>query len=99
MPKQPPLRPPRGADLLRVTPAEFRAELDSLPAAALSWHPGPGEWCVPEVLGHMIVVEQSGFAGRIRTMLESNSRPNRTRYCSVSACFHGAVPGRGYQEP
>ena len=51
----------------------MRAELTALPAPALSWHPGPGEWCVKEVLGHLIEAERRGFAGRIRIILDGDN--------------------------
>ena len=63
------LAPPAVAELLRATAATVRAELSALPAPALSWHPAEGEWCVKEVLGHLIECEQRGFAGRIRIIL------------------------------
>jgi len=63
------LAPPAVAELLRATAATVRAELSALPAPALSWHPADGEWCVKEVLGHLIECEQRGFAGRIRIIL------------------------------
>ncbi len=63
------LAPPAVADLLRAAGATIRAELSALPAAALAWHPAAGEWCVKEVLGHLIETEQRGFAGRIRIIL------------------------------
>ena len=56
--------------LLGAATAMLRAELTALPASVLSWHPAPGEWCVKEVLGHLIEVERRGFAGRIRLILE-----------------------------
>lgn len=34
-----------------------------------TWHPAEGEWCVNEVLGHLIEAEARGFAGRIRQIL------------------------------
>jgi hypothetical protein len=65
-----PLRPPQVVDLLRATAATVRAEVQALPPVATEWHPGPREWCVKEVLGHLIEAERRGFAGRIRTILE-----------------------------
>jgi len=65
-----PLTPAEIAALLRSACAVVRAELAELPAAAVRWHPAPGEWCVLEVLGHLIEAEQRGFAGRIRIILE-----------------------------
>ena len=59
--------------LLGAATATLRAELSALPAAVRSWHPAPGEWCVNEVLGHLIEAERRGFAGRIRIILEGDS--------------------------
>ena len=44
-----------------------------MPLAALGWHPAPGEWCIKEVVGHLIETEQRGFAGRIQIILASES--------------------------
>jgi len=66
-----PLTPQEAAELLRSAATALSAELRALPAAALAWHPAPGEWCVNEVLGHLIEAERRGFAGRIRTILDA----------------------------
>jgi len=68
-----PLPPPGVALLLRAAAAMIQAELSALPASALVWHPAPGEWCVKEVLGHLVETEQRGFAGRIRVILSAES--------------------------
>ena len=65
----PPLTPAAAAPLLRATIATLTAEVEALSASALAWHPAPGEWCVNEVLGHLIEAERRGFAGRIRIIL------------------------------
>lgn len=57
------------AQLLRATTTTLAAELAALSPRVLAWHPAPGEWCVKEVLGHLIETEQRGFAGRIRIIL------------------------------
>ena len=57
------------ADLLEMSGQAFASALDALPGGAASWHPAPGEWCVNEVVGHVIEVEKRGFAGRIRFIL------------------------------
>ena len=57
------------AQFLRATTATLAAELAALSPHVLAWHPAPGEWCVNEVLGHLIETEQRGFAGRIRIIL------------------------------
>jgi DinB superfamily len=64
-----PLDPIQVADLLRAGAEAIAAEGRGAPAAALRWHSAPGEWCAHEVLGHLIEVEERGFAGRIRTIL------------------------------
>ena len=64
-----PLQPEAVAGLLNAAVATIHAELAALPAPLLTWHPGNGEWCMKEVLGHLIEAEQRGFAGRIRIIL------------------------------
>jgi hypothetical protein len=53
--------------------ATIRAECLALPEALARWHPAPGEWCVKEVVGHLIETERRGFAGRIREILAADS--------------------------
>ena len=64
-----PLAPREVAAALRAALAAVCAECAGLPASVLRWHPAPGEWCVLEVLGHLIEAEERGFAGRVRTLL------------------------------
>jgi hypothetical protein len=64
-----PLTPAAVAPLLRATVTALTAEVGALSPGALAWHPAPGEWCVKEVLGHLIETERRGFAGRIRIIL------------------------------
>ena len=63
------------ARCLRATAATLTAELTALSPPALARHPAPGEWCVKEVLGHLIESEARGFAGRIRIILASPDPP------------------------
>lgn len=65
----PALSPTEMAALLRASLAAMRAESAALSDKAASWHPAPGEWCVKEVLGHLIEAERRGFAGRVREFL------------------------------
>jgi hypothetical protein len=44
-----------------------------VPERVLAWHPAPGEWCVKEVLGHLIEAERRGFSGRIRLLLATDT--------------------------
>jgi DinB family protein len=66
-----PLGPSAVAPFLRATIATLTTEVNALAPHALAWHPAPGEWCVKEVLGHLIETERRGFAGRIRIILDS----------------------------
>jgi hypothetical protein len=64
----PPLGPREVANALRTTLLAVRVECTGLPPALLRWHPAPGEWCILEVIGHLIEAEERGFAGRVRTL-------------------------------
>lgn len=66
------LSPARVADLLESTCALLEAEVRALGDDDARWHPAPGEWCVNEVLGHLIESERRGFNGRIRLILEQD---------------------------
>ena len=67
-----PLTPGEVAALLQASLEALRAEVGALPPEMARWHPAPREWCVQEVLGHMIEAERRGFAGRIRAILEAD---------------------------
>lgn len=69
----PPLEPAEIARLLPATVTLLRAELAAVPERVLGWHPARGEWCVKEVLGHLIEAERRGFAGRIRIILGADT--------------------------
>ena len=60
------------ARLLAATATELRNEVEALPDEVRGWHPAPGEWCVNEVLGHLVEAERRGFAGRIRIILDQD---------------------------
>jgi DinB superfamily len=64
-----PLAPREVARLLESAATAIRAELTALTEDVLGWHPASGEWCVKEVLGHLIESERRGFNGRIRLIL------------------------------
>lgn len=64
-----PLPADRIAALLDAAGRALRAELEALGDDEAAWHPAPGEWCVKEVLGHIIEAERRGFAGRIERTL------------------------------
>ncbi len=68
-----PLAPAEVAALLPPAVALLRAELAAVPERVLTWHPAPGEWCVKEVLGHLIEADRRGFTGRIRILLAADT--------------------------
>jgi hypothetical protein len=68
-PDREPLTPREVGALLEASGAQIRAEAAALPDAVLRWRPAPGEWCVLEVIGHLIEAEERGFAGRVRQLL------------------------------
>lgn len=72
-PDDAPLTPTDVAALLAATAAALRAELSALPPVMHGWRPGRDEWCVKEILGHLIEAERRGFAGRIRTILDEDA--------------------------
>jgi hypothetical protein len=74
-----PLSARDAAALLRSAAATIAAEVRGLPDALARWHPAAGEWCVKEVLGHLIEAERRGFGGRIRIILASD-RPALERW-------------------
>jgi DinB superfamily len=75
-----PLSPGEVAAMLRGAAATFAAEARALPEPLRRWHPAAGEWCVKEVLGHIIEAERRGFAGRIRIILAAGEPPRLERW-------------------
>ena len=71
MPNPAPLSAMTAATMLRGAAEAIAAEVRVLPAEIARWHPAPGEWCVNDVLGHLIEAERRGFAGRIRIILDA----------------------------
>jgi hypothetical protein len=52
----------------------IETEVAALPPPVLTWRPGLDEWCVLEVIGHLVETEERGFSGRIRAIL-AEERP------------------------
>jgi len=69
-----PFDPERVATLLESTCALIEAEVAALGDEESRWHPAPNEWCVNEVIGHLIESERRGFNGRIKRIL-TEERP------------------------
>ena len=74
-----PIAPDAVAAMLRGAAVTFATEARALPESVRCWHPAPNEWCVKDVLGHVIEAERRGFAGRIRIIL-ANDRPLLDRW-------------------
>ena len=69
-----PLTTDQVASLLESTCALVEAEVRELTDEDARWHPSAGEWCVNEVLGHLIESEKRGFFGRITRTLEQGGQ-------------------------
>ena len=59
-------------NLLEATPALLRVQLGGLDNAILRWRPAAGEWCIKEVIGHLIETDHIAFMGRVRQMLDAD---------------------------
>lgn len=59
-------------NLLEATPALLRVQLGGLDNAILRWRPAAGEWCIKEVIGHLIETDRIAFMGRVRQMLDAD---------------------------
>jgi hypothetical protein len=64
--------PKEVAARIDATGTAIEAELGTMDEELASWHPAAGEWCVKEVLGHIIHTERIGFAGRIAEILAAD---------------------------
>ena len=62
------------ATLLSAGMEAIRGEYSRLPRRVLTFRPAPGEWCILEVLGHLIEAERWRFAGRIRLIVAQDGR-------------------------
>lgn len=63
------MTPAEVADLLESSGQGFVSTLHAVSPEMAAWRPKPNEWCVNEVVGHVIEAEKRGFAGRIRIIL------------------------------
>lgn len=57
------------AALLQTTIHLLETEVAVLSEPITRFRPAPHEWCINEVVGHLIETEERGFAGRIQRML------------------------------
>ena len=61
------------ANLIKGTPAVLKMMLSELDDTLLSWRPAEGEWCIKEVIGHMIDMDTLAFADRIQIILDEDT--------------------------
>lgn len=77
------------AALLRATPQILHTQLKAVGGEAGQWHPAPGEWCINEVIGHIIEADRHGFDGRIQTiMMQERLQLNTWDVPAVAARRH-----------
>jgi DinB superfamily len=81
-----PMSPQEIAARIDAAGTAIEAELGTLSEELASWHPAEGEWCVKEVLGHLIHTERIGFAGRIIEILASQEPSLRASGDAEPAC-------------
>ncbi len=70
----PPLTIAHAAALLRSMVQTLRSEMEAAGDDVLRWRPAPDEWCINEVVGHLIEAERRGFGGRIQRIIEEPGR-------------------------
>jgi hypothetical protein len=69
-----PLTPGHTAALLLASLEMLREEAEAFGPEEMRWHPAKGEWCLNEVVAHILEAEERGFAGRIRRIIEQPGR-------------------------
>ena len=57
------------ADALEGMPDLCAAQLSAFDDDLLSWRPDEGEWCIKEIIGHLIETDRIAFRGRIEQLL------------------------------
>lgn len=72
------MTPGEVASVLEASGQAYANLVRSLSPAVASWRPAPDEWCVNEVVGHLIEAEKRGFAGRIRIILGEDNPDLKT---------------------
>jgi DinB superfamily len=81
-----PMSPKEVAARIDAAGTAIEAELGSMSDELASWHPANGEWCVKEVLAHLMLSESHGFAGRIAHILSADEPPLTATGRSEPAC-------------
>ena len=74
------------ATIIQATPQVLRKMLDGVDKAILRWHPSQEEWCINEIIGHLIAADEHAFAARIALMLTEN-RPEIQRWSANDAAI------------
>ena len=80
------MTPQEAAARIDAAGTGIEAELGNMSDALATWHPAAGEWCVKDVLAHLVHVERLGFRGRIEAMLASDNPQLKASGSAPEAC-------------
>ncbi len=61
------------ATILRTTPQTLQQTLAPYDNEIAQWHPSPDDWCINDVLGHLIEADKHAFAARISLILSEDN--------------------------
>lgn len=61
------------ATILRTTPQTLQHTLAPYDNQIAQWKPTPDDWCINEVLGHLVEADKYAFAARIRLILSEDN--------------------------
>ena len=71
--KHPPPNPQAVAELIKFTPDVLTSMVAGLDDELLSWRPAQGEWCIKEVIGHLLEMDTKAFGDRIKLILAEDT--------------------------
>ena len=61
--------------LLAANKAVFKALLHDVPPPLITWKPGPGDWCLLEIVCHLYDEEREDFRARVKSTLNDPTQP------------------------
>jgi DinB superfamily len=59
--------------IVAETPARLKAALKGVPRTLMLWTPGPGKWCILEIVAHMRDMERDAYIARYRRILAEDN--------------------------
>lgn len=83
-----PMTPTESLALLTATRRSIHTLLEGLDDQLLRYHPAPGEWCMLELLGHLVAADEHAFAGRIAAIFEGDGSGDRAAIGPFDADAH-----------